>query len=320
MREALIAVAVMFAVVAGTNDGSSILSAALRVPGLRPLTSLTILLTAVLAGPLLLFGTGVATTLAHRLVPFSGSSAERLVFVAAISAIAVVFALTRLGLPTSLTLALIGGITGAALGAGAPVSESMLLTILLFGAVAPVLCVALALVMARVALRAVGGPKVATRARLLHRVAFSLQCLAYSANGGQKMLAVFAVATGAATGSVVRDPWWLAILVALLFGFGVLVGLRRVSASLGKEILAVHLRHALVAETCSFAVVMSAGLMGFPVTMSQSVAGALIGAGASESRIRVRWPAASRLAGAWAVTLPASIGLAALALGVTRWV
>jgi PiT family inorganic phosphate transporter len=318
VRDALVAVAVVFAVVAGTNDGSSILSAGLRVPGLRPLTSLAVLMAAVLVGPIVLFGTGVATTLAHHLVPSSGASADRLVLVAAVSAMTVVFALTRFGLPTSLTLALIGGITGAGLGAGLPLSDSTLVTILVFGAAAPLLCVALGFLAARVALRAVGGSQVTRRARRLHGLAFSLQCLAYSANGGQKMLAIFAVAAGAATGSAVRDPFWLGVLMALLFGCGALLGLRRISESLGKDILAVHLRHALVAESCSFAVVMGAGLMGLPVTMSQSVTGALIGAGASESRTRVRWPAATRIAGAWAVTLPASIALAALGGGITR--
>lgn len=132
------------------------------------------------------------------------------------------------------------------------------------------------------------------------------------------MLAVFAVGAGVASGGTVGDPWWLAVLVAGLFGLGVLIGIRNVSAGLGKGILAVHLRHAVVAETCSLAVVMGAGLAGVALTMSQSVAGALVGAGASEARTRVRRSAVARMAGAWAVTLPASIGVAALAGALTR--
>jgi PiT family inorganic phosphate transporter len=98
----------------------------------------------------------------------------------------------------------------------------------------------------------------------------------------------------------------------------VLSSIRNVSSKLGKGILAVHLRHAVVAETCSFAVAMGAGLAGVPLTMSQLVSGSLVGAGVSEARTRVRWPAVMRMAGAWAVTLPASIGVAALAGALTR--
>lgn len=318
MRDALLVAAGLFSVVAGANDGSSVLSAGLRVPGLRPLISLAVLLFAVVVGPWLLFGTGVATTLAHGLVPFGGTSADRALLAATLSAMAVVLGLVRAGLPTSLTLAFVGAITGSGLGAGLPVSGGELEKILLLGLAAPVVSALLASLAVPLTLRAAGGALSRRRLVRWHRAAFFLQCLAYSANGGQKILAVFAVAAGAASGRLVQDPWWLAILVGALFGLGVLGGIRGVSAKLGKGILAVHLRHAVVAETCSFAVVMGAGLAGVPLTMSQSVAGALVGAGVSEARTRVRWPAVARMAGAWAVTLPASVVVAALAGALAR--
>ncbi len=320
MATALLVVAGLFAVVAGANDGSSLLSPGLRVPGIRPVVSFAVLLVALAVGPLLIFSTKVATTLAHGLVPFSGLEAQRVVLAATLSAMVVVFALVRAGLPTSLTLALVGAITGAGLGAGLPVKAGELATILLLGLAAPVVSALLALLVAPLVLRLAGGAQTSRRLRRWHGAAFGLQCLAYSANGGQKMLAVFAIAAGAASGGLVHDSWWLAIVISALFGLGVLVGLRNVSGRLGKGILAVHLRHAVVAEACSFAVVTAAGLAGVPLTMSQSVAGALIGAGMSESRIRVRWPAALRMAGAWAVTLPASVAVAALAGALTKGV
>src|SRR5699024_6565318 len=80
---ALLLAAAVFAVAAGANDGSSILAAGIRVPGLRPGGSVVVLLAAVALGPLFVFGTGVATTLAHRLVPFgSGHIAHAALLVA----------------------------------------------------------------------------------------------------------------------------------------------------------------------------------------------------------------------------------------------
>jgi PiT family inorganic phosphate transporter len=315
----LVLVAAGFAVAAGANDGSSILSAGLRVPGLRPVSSMAVLLAAVVVGPMLLFGTGVATTLEHGLVPARGAEGRVVLLVAAGSAVVVVYLLSRAGRPTSLTLALVGAITGAGLGRGLPVTTSTLVTIVAYGIAAPVLCAFLAFGASRVALRALSGRKMSRRVRRVHTVAYSLQCLAYSANGGQKMLAVAAVAVGATSGGLVHESWWLEVGIAVLFGLGILLSVRRISTSIGKEILTVHLRHALVAESCSFAVVLAAGLAGVPLTMSQSVTGALVGAGASEARTRVRWPAALRIAAAWAVTLPASGGVAAAAGGALRW-
>ncbi len=312
MPYSLLIAAALFAIVAGANDGSSVLSAGLGPSGSRPLTSLVIILLALTIGPWLLFGTSVATTLAHRLVPFSGPGEDGAVLAATISAMVVVFGLVRAGLPTSLTLALVGAIAGAGLGAGLPINGAELATVIVIGLAAPLASAALAVVVAPLALRATAGARAGIRLRAWHRGAFCLQCLAYSANGGQKMLALFALATGAASGSLVRDPWWLALLLSLLFGVGVLIGIRNVSATLGHGIVAVRLRHAAIAETCSFAVVMGAGLAGVPLTMSQSVAGALVGAGLSESRRRVRWREVAYMAGAWVVTLPASVAVAAL--------
>ncbi len=320
MPELLIVVAALFAVTAGANDGSSILAAGLRVPGLRPIASISILLGAIVVGPLFLFGTGVATTLTHRLVPFSLSgSGETALVAAALGSLCVIFVLNMVGLPSSLTLALIGAIAGAGFGSGLTVSRSTLLEIIALGLFAPLLAMVIAFAIARFALGALEGSQVTRRTRFLHVVAFALQCLAYSANGGQKMLAVSAIAVGAVSGSLAGNPWWLVVVVALLFGIGVLTGLRRISATLSQGVLAVHLRHALVAETSSFAVVMSASLVGVPLTMSQSVAGALVGVGVSESRHRIRWSEVTRILGAWLITLPASMIVAAVFAAVLRW-
>lgn len=319
MKVALIAAAAAFAVVAGTNDGSSILAAGLSVPGFRPIVSLAILLSAVIVGPLLLFRGGVATTLARRLVPFHGQNADAAVLVAILSAMTVVFGLTRLGLPTSLTLALIGAITGAGLGAGLPVVWGELVEIVGVGLFAPFCAAGLAFAAARSLHHAVASVAVSRRLRRLHVATFTFQCLAYSANGGQKMLAVFALAMGVGVSGAVEDPWWLAVSIAALFGAGIVVSLRRVAAGLGKGIMPVHLRHAVIAEACSSVLVLIGGLASVPLTMSQSIAGALVGAGASEAPTRVRWAGVMRVGGAWLVTMPASIGLAALCgLGV-RW-
>jgi PiT family inorganic phosphate transporter len=325
LKAIALVVAGLFAVVAGANDGSALLTTGLRVPGFRPHVAIGLLVAAVVVGPVVLFPTSVASTLTHQLVAFSASKAAAGSLVASAGALVVVFGLARAGLPTSLTVALVGALTGAALGAGVSVNWPTLVKILAVGLVAPGLCALVAFGAARLSWPALSAPALAYRSdvtarlRRWHRATFSLQCLAYSANGGQKMLAVFALALGGGAGRPLRDPLWQAAALAGLFAAGVLTSFRKVASNLGRSVLAVRLRHAVVAEACSSAAVLAAGLTGTPLTLSQSVAGALVGAGSSESPRRVRWAEAARLAGAWAFTFPAAWSLGALGGALARW-
>lgn len=327
LKAAAIVVASLFAVVAGANDGSAVLTTALRVPGFKPAGAIAVLMASLVVGPVVLLPTAVASTLAHQLVAFSASKATTGSLVATSGALVVVFALARAGLPTSLTVALVGALAGAGLGAGQSVSWLTLFKILAVGVVGPVLCATAAFAASRLGWPALSVPAfayrsdVGARLRRWHRATFSLQCLAYAANGGQKMLAVLALALGATGGEgrVVGDPLWQAVALAALFCAGVLTSFRRVSRNLGRSVLAVRLRHAVVAEACSSAVVLAAGLTGTPLTLSQSLTGALVGAGSSESRRRVRWAEAARLGGAWVFTLPAALSLGALGGVLARW-
>ena len=310
MRDVLIAAAMVFAIVAGANDGCSMLAGSWQVAAPRPTTAWLILVSAVALIPDLL-GTHVAFTLAHGLVPFAGPGVQRAVLIAVSVAMLVVFGLTRVGVSTSLTLALIGAITGAGFGAGVRVDLLRVAVVLGLGLVAPVVAASLAYLLSRTALPALHAQKARRWLRHIHVATFGVQCVAYATNGAQKVLALMILANG----GIVRRGAALSRLDVLLaaapFGLGTLLGIRRVSSTLGRAVFAVRLRHAVVAEIVSTVLSLSAGLVGIPLTMSQSVTGALVGAGASEGARRVRWTVAGRFLGAWALTMPTSMGLAA---------
>lgn len=323
MKAAALAVACLFALVAGSNDGATLLTTGLGVEGFRPFSAIGLLLVAIVLGPAVLLPTSVATTLAHQLVPFSAHSAAGGALVSTAGALVVVFCLARSGLPTSLTVALLGALAGAGLAAGTGVDWFTLGRVLAVGLAAPALCALVAFGAARYLLRALSWPlpgrrNVDARLRHWHLATYSLQCLAYSANGGQKMLAVFALALGSTTGDV-RDPLWQALSLAALFGAGLLVSFRKVAANLGRSVLTLRLRHAFVAEACCSVAVLAAGFTGTPLTLSQCLAGALVGAGSSESARRVRWAQASKVASAWAFTFPAALGLGYVGGLLLRW-
>jgi inorganic phosphate transporter, PiT family len=304
----LLLLAAGFAFVNGMNDGGSLTSTGIKLPGIQPLAAIAMLTLSVVAAPLL-FGTAVATTLAIRLVQFEAESAELALTLAVIVAVGVVLVLSRWGLPTSLTLAVVGAITGAGLGSGSSVSWRWVAGVLVLAAVAPLVGAMLALTLTRLAYAWTPLVRMPAFLRQAHRAAFSLQCLAYGVNDGQKMLAVFALALASSTDPV-GLPGWAMTLLAVCFALGTAIGLRRYGGTLGGGVMPVRPTNAVIAEVSSGVTVLSTGLLGAPVSMTQAIAGGLIGTGAHEGIRRIRWNQALKIVAAWVVTLPVALAAA----------
>ena len=245
----------------------------------------------------------VALTFVTRLATFDGEGGRSATTIAVICWLVVVLVLSAKGRPTSLTLAIVvGGLTGAGLGWGLPV------LLLVRGP--------------RAALRRRG----ARRRRVTRRAERAaikstttrglwhgtwprlLETLAYAANDGQKMLAVFMIALGFS-----GAPLAYTSLVAALFGVGALYGLPKAGRTLSREIIAFRPLHGVSAELSAGTAVLGCSALGMPVSMTQAIAGGLIGSGVNLGGGRVRWYAAVKIVTAWLLTLPASLLLAAVA-------
>ncbi|WP_246649631.1 inorganic phosphate transporter [Nonomuraea coxensis] len=291
----LVVVAALFAIVAGINDGGALLATGLKLPTVRPAAGILGLILMVAVVPLLSYQ--VALTFVDRLANFDAPGGRIVTSAAVLAALGVVATLSAQGRPTSLTLAIVGGLTGAGLGWGLPVSTGTVAQVLAFGVAAPIVGGLLAWVLIRLL-------SLVTRSRGLgrwHRLGFLLQTIAYSANDAQKMLALFMIAIG------FRDaPPAYTSLVAVLFGIGVLYGLPTAGRSLSQEIIVSRPAHGVAAELASSLAVIGCAAAGMPVSMTQAVAGGLIGAGVARGSGRVRWYAAVKIATAWLLTLPAS--------------
>ncbi|MEW1837467.1 inorganic phosphate transporter [Nonomuraea angiospora] len=306
---ALIVVAGLFAVVSGVNDGGALLATGLKLPSVRPAIGILVLVVLVAVVPLLTHQ--VAVTFTTRLASFQAPGGKIAMTVAVISALAVVTALSLKGLPTSLTLAVVGGLTGAGLGWGLPVSLGSVVLVLAFGMAAPFAGGLLGWLLVRVLVITTSAPGL----RRWHQVGFALQSLAYAANDGQKMLAVFMIVLGFSDA-----PLPYTSLVAVLFGLGTMYGLPRAGRTLGRELIASRPPHGVAAELAAGTAVIACAAVGMPVSMTQAIAGGLIGAGVARGGGRVRWYATGKIVTAWLLTLPAGAllgaGLAALVKGI----
>lgn len=287
--------AAAFAVINGANDGGAMVASQLRVPGVRPLGTILVVAGSLVAVPLVL-GTGVADTLTSGLVRASRDAQPLIVATGAASAIVVVAVLTRLGLPTSLTLGMVGGIVGAGLGRGLPVLGAGLGRVVMIGVAAPIVG---GLVAQRlVPLSAITLTRRGTRGlALLAATATVAQAVAYAANDGQKMFAVVAVSAVGITASVVAG-------VAALFSIGAIIGMRAAAGTLGRGIVRGGPQEEVTAQLGAAVAVLSSAALGVPVSMTQAVAGGLVGTGMLRGLRRVRWRVAGQLALAWVLTLP----------------
>jgi inorganic phosphate transporter, PiT family len=312
-----ITAAVLFAIVNGLNDGGALLAVAAQLPGVRPLTALLGLTAAVVLVPLVV-GTAVASTLAARLVRFDGPEGQVALLVAITVAGVVSTVLSRFGLPTSLTLALVGAIAGAGVGAALPVSWTTVGIVLALAAVAPLVGGGVGWLLIRLAAVTRRRVPLDRRVRRWHRVGFTAQCLAYGANDGQKMLAVLAVTSGTVAAGVPLVGWQLAVAGCGFLG-GAVLGVRRAAATLGGGITPVRPPEAATAEVAAATVVLATAGVGAPVSMTQAVSGALVGTALRHGSGGIRWREAVRLAGAWVITLPTATGIAALVAAVARW-
>lgn len=306
-----------FSVIAGANDGSTLIAMNLESKALRPVPSIALIALAIAAAPLVV-GTGVATTVARGLVSFEGRAGTSAFLVAVVVAIVVIWLLSTKGLPTSLTLALTGGIVGAGIGSGLAVGWMSVGLVLAIGLVAPAASLLIGYLANR-RLRALPLPVtgVRHRVRVLQAATFVAQCVAYSSNDAQKMIAIVAVATDHAAGRVAAQPASQA-LIAGLFVLGMLFGVRRLSGRLGRRVMPVQPMHLVAAKLAASCAVLGSSALGAPVSMTQSSTAGLIGAGASDRLDRVRWQEAVRIAIAWVVTLPASAAAAAAAAALLR--
>ncbi|MFI6323278.1 anion permease [Nonomuraea sp. NPDC050556] len=298
----LIVVAGTFAVVSGMNDGGALLATGLKLPSVRPATGILTLVVLVAFVPLV--SHKVALAFVTRLGSFDGPGGKQAMAIAVVAALTVVTVLSNRGRPTSLTLAIVGGLTGAGLGWGLPVSWGYVALVLTVGLFSPLVGGVAAWFVTRLLLALTSSRGL----RHWHVAGFALQCVAYAANDGQKMLAVFMIALGF---SGAAAPYTL--LVAGLFGVGALYGLPKAGRTLSREIIASRPLHGVAAELASGATVTACAALGVPVSMTQSIAGGLIGAGVTTGGGRVRWYAAVKIVVAWLLTLPASALLAGLA-------
>src|SRR5436190_15012936 len=282
-------------------------------------------LSAVLTFAGAVFSLKVAATIGSGIVD-AGAVTTTVVFAGLVGAIAWNIATWWLGLPSSSSHALIGGLIGAAFVAdGADVinGDGIIEKVLVPAAIAPVLAFSVAAVAILIAYNMVGSvrPGPVNRGyRLGQIVTGSMFSLAHGTNDAQKTMGIITLAL-IAHGNLPADsfdvPFWVIVSSAAGIALGTYIGGWRIIRTVGSRIIKMDPAQGFSAQGAGAAVVLVASHLGYPLSTTHVMSGGVMGAGAATRLSAVRWGVAGNIAVAWVLTLPAAALIGAVAYGVS---
>ncbi len=272
----------------------------------------------------LFFGTHVASTVGKGIVDAHVIDAG-VIFGALMGAIVWNVLTWVLGIPSSSSHALVGGLIGAGTakaGLSAVVWGGVIKTV-----AAIVLSPALGLVLALLIVLAVAWSSIRStplqvdrRFRKLQLISASLYSLGHGGNDAQKTMGIIAVLlySQGLLGGEFHVPLWVVLSCQAAMGLGTLMGGWKIVHTMGSKITRLTPPQGFCAETGGALTLFGFTWLGIPISTTHTITGAIVGVGASRRMSAVRWNVASSIVVAWVVTIPAAAIVGALFYESTR--
>jgi PiT family inorganic phosphate transporter len=267
------------------------------------------------AGPFL-FGVAVATTIGHNVVqPYANTMP--VVLAALVAAIVWNLITWFLGIPSSSSHALVGGLVGATVaGYGIDaVQLSGLVTIIAALLLSPPIGLLGGYILMKLVLFLARGasPRINWFFKRAQTFTALGLALSHGANDAQKTMGIITMGlVGAGVLQEFHVPLWVVAASAGAISLGTSMGGWRIIRTLGGKFYKIRPVHGFTAQLTSAAVILGAALLGGPVSTTQVVSSAILGVGSAERLSKVRWGVAGSIVTAWLLTIPASGLLAAL--------
>jgi PiT family inorganic phosphate transporter len=311
----LLASAMIFDFLNGFHDSSNVVATVISSRALRPRVALSMAAIAEFVAPFL-FGVAVATTIGKDVIDPSVIS-PTVVLAAVIASIIWNLVTWWFGIPSSSSHALIGGLLGSSIlanGLGI-VQLGGLLKVLVALFISPplgFLAGYLLMVLLRISLRA-ATPRASTTFKRLQILTLLSLALSHGTNDAQKTMGIITmglVASGFQQNFAI--PTWVIAASAGSISLGTSLGAWRLIRTLGGRIYKIRPIHGFAAQASSAAVILTAALLGGPVSTTQVVGSAIMGAGAAERISKVHWQVGREMLITWVVTIPVTILLSAL--------
>ena len=310
----MVVLAVIFDFLNGIHDSSNIVATMISSRAFSPRVALGVTAIAEFSGPFI-FGVAVATTIGHEVV-VAETITLNILLAALTSAIIWNILTWFLGIPSSSSHALIGGLIGAvAFSAGLKaILFSGLEKILIALFLSPILGLLLGYLFTRLIFFLARGatPSINIffrRSQILTAIALALS---HGTNDAQKTMGI--ITLGLVTAGVIPSfevPFWVITISAGAIALGTAFGGWRLIRTLGAKFFRIRPVHGFSSQFTSAFVILGASIIGGPVSTTQVVSSAIMGVGSAERVNMVRWGVAKDIMVAWLVTIPATAGIAA---------
>jgi PiT family inorganic phosphate transporter len=306
----------------GFHDTGNAMATSIASGALAPKAA--VILSAVLNLIGAFLSTAVAATIAKGLIDANLVTLE-LVFAGLVGGIVWNLLTWLLGIPSSSSHALIGGIVGAtiaAVGGRGVIWQGITSKVIIPAIIATLLAIVVGAVATWLVYRLTRGvPEKRTEARFRYGQwgSASLVSLAHGTNDAQKTMGVIFLALmscGAVSKTAAMPPLWVIVACAIAMATGTYLGGWRIIRTLGKGLVEIKPPQGMAAESSSAAVILLSAHFGYALSTTQVCTGSVLGSGVGKPGAEVRWGVAGRMATAWLVTLP----LAGLVGAITYWI
>src|SRR4029079_15129092 len=313
----VLGLAVVFDYINGFHDTANAIATSVSTRALRPYQAILMSATANFLGALT--GTAVAKTIASGIaVTPTGDAGQIIVAAALVGAITWNLVTWRLGIPSSSSHALIGGLIGAVIAAsgtgalnGPGIFDKVLFPLIASPGLGIFLGFTTMVVLLNV-FRNAHPKRINDRFRRLQVLSAAYMAFSHGSNDPQKTMGVITLALVA--GGVIPEPivpLWVILVAASAISLGTAAGGWRIIRTMGQRVVKLDPVHGFAAETTAATIIIGAPHFGMPVSTTLVISSAIIGVGASDRFSAVRWGVAGNIIVAWVLTIPAS--------GIVAW-
>lgn len=305
----VIILALIFGFINGMRDSSSIVATMISSRAFRPQAALAITALVEFFGPFL-FGVTVAKTVGGGIFSPETISLQAL-SVGLVGAIIWNLITWFLGIPSSSSHALVGGLLGVTVISSGwnAINISGLSKVLAALFISPLIGFAIGFLVLRCIYFLVrhASPNINNFFKQSQLLTAMVLAFSHGTNDTQKTIGIIVLSL--IIGGVLQEfsiPFWVILASASAMSLGTVLGGWRLIRTLGGKFYKIRPVHSFASQLTSGVVILTASLLGSPVSTTQVVSSAIIGVGASERFGKVRWGVAGDILTAWVVTIPMS--------------
>ena len=313
---AVVVLALVFDYINGFHDTANAIATSVSTRALPPRVAVYMAACLNFAGAM--YSTGVAKTIGSDIVTAASMVNEPIIIAAMVGAIFWNLLTWWLGIPSSSSHALIGGVMGAVIISKGMVAlkVSGIVKIVLSLVLSPLLAIVCGFLVMNAlfwAFRKQAPARVNHQFKKLQILAAAMMSFAHGSTDAQKAMGIITLALVSAGYLDVFDvPFWVKVSAALAMGCGTAFGGWRIIKTRGAKIFKLEPINGFSADINSSLVIFSATLLHLPVSTTHVVSGSIMGVGAAKRINAVRWGVAQQMVMAWVLTIPSTALVSAL--------